>query len=192
MKKMTIIGLALIAVGFLIGVALIGFGYTMMLSKDPANENVSVIISPGDEAEDLRKGNYLLWIEGDVTGPIVVRGPDGMNLTIEESSDSVSYGDIELYGEVEAKETGNYRFEYMDPTSSSKLYITEEFSKGTYTTLIFGGGGAGVLIMLIGVILIVVGRLRQKKDDKSSFFHEAPPPGAPPQQPPMNEGAGAP
>jgi uncharacterized membrane protein len=189
MKKMTIIGLVLIAVGFLIGAGLFGFGIATMYSKDPENSNEGTILSSGDVL-DLKKGTYLVWYDEEVAGQIIVRSPDGSSTTVKETSDPENYGDIQLYGELKIEESGEQRFEY---TSNGDLYITEEFSKSTYTGMMWMGAIAGILIILIGIVLIVVGKLRQKKSDHSSFFQEAPaPPGPAPKQGSIDQVEGKP
>lgn len=189
MKKMTIIGIVIIAVGFILGAGLFGGGITLLYSKDPANENVTEITTNGGDAKDLKKGDYLVWYEGDIRD-ITVRGPDGLVEAVEVSSDTVEYDDIQLYGKMKAKETGDHRFEYA---GQGKLYITEEFTVGTYKLMMYGGGGAGILIMLIGIVLIVFGKLRQKKSDHSSFFQEIPAqPGPAPGPAPIDQEAGKP
>jgi hypothetical protein len=187
MKKMTIIGLVLIAAGFLFGAGLFGYGIATMFTMDPANSNEGTIISNGDTL-DLGEGTYLVWSEEEVTGQMIVISPGGSSTVVKKTSDPEKYGDVELYGELKIGESGDQRFEY---TSSGKLYITEEFSKSTYTGMMWIGAIVGILIISIGIVLIVFGKIRQKKSDQSSFFQEAPAPREPvTQQGSIDQGEG--
>lgn len=186
MRRMTIIGILLIVAGLVIGVGLISGGIAWKSSKDPASSNEKIITSSGGELE-LGSGTHLIWIKDDVSGPITVIGPNNVTYTIERSSETAEYGDISLWGEFEAETAGGYRFEYI---GTGDLYITEDFSMGPFSVMMFGGGGAGLLVLVIGVILLIVGIIRQKSMDQSSFFQEAPPPGPETKQGTIDKGAG--
>lgn len=188
MRRMTIIGILLIVAGIVIGVGLFGGGISLQISKDPETSNEGIITSSGGTIE-LDSGTHQIWIKDDVTGPINIRGPKNVTYTVEKSSEEEEYDDISLYGKFDAKESGEYRFEYA---GTGDLYLTEDFSMGTFMTMMISGIIAGIIVILIGSVLIFIGIKRQMALDQSSFFQEAPTEGPGVQQGPTDEGAGGP
>jgi len=169
MQILKTIGLVMMIVGVVLAVGLIGGGASLMLSNDPANTNEGIVQGPGGLVE-LGEGAHMIWYKGDVTGPIIVEGPGNITITVEEDGDT-SYGDIYLYGSFETKTSGEHAVVY---TGDGDIYVTEEFSKGTYTSMMIGGGVAGALILIVGIVLFFIGTKKQRESDMVGFFKEAP------------------
>ena len=173
MRRMTIIGIALVIVGILLGIGLAGGGFAWMASKDPESSNLEVITGPGDIA-DPGPGTYQIWTKDSISGEITVTRPGGETVIVERTSDDVTFGDFTLFGKFKISEDGNHSFLYQ---GTGDLYITEDFSLGTYYGMIYAGIIGGITLLLAGIVLIVVGIKRQRAIDHSGFFHEGPPPG---------------
>ncbi|MGA1793837.1 MAG: hypothetical protein ACMUHM_07800 [Thermoplasmatota archaeon] len=171
MRRMTIIGIVLVVVGIVIGIGLGGFGIALKASSDPKSSNEGIITSSGGVAE-LSSGKYQIWVTADVNAPVIARGPNNVTFTVKQGSDEVEYDDLNLWGKFDVDEGGEYRFEF---NGTGDMYITDDFSLGTYSFMTYGGGGLGVVLLLAGIVLIIVGRKRQEALDHSGFFHEGPP-----------------
>jgi hypothetical protein len=183
MQILKTIGLITMVVGVVLAIGLVGGGFSLMMSKDPANSSEGTIQGPGGLVE-LGKGTHMLWYKGDVSEPIWVEGPENLTISVDKDSGDTSYGDIYLYGTFETETSEEYAVVY---TGDGDIYITEEFSKGTYTGMIIAGAAAGALILITGIVLFFVGNKKQRESDLAGFFHQpqqppAQPPAAPPQQ----------
>jgi hypothetical protein len=183
MQLLKTIGLIMMIVGIVLGIGLLGGGLSLMMSKDPANSNEGTVQGPGGLVE-LGEGTHMIWYKGDVTGPITVEGPGNITIPVKEEADPASYGDIHLFGTFETETSGEYAVVYV---GDGDIYVTEEFSKGTYMGIIIGGAVAGALILIVGIVLFIIGSKKQKESDLAGFFHQprqppAQPPAPPPQQ----------
>lgn len=169
-------------------IAFVGLGDALAHAVSDA----PVLTSPGTTAVQCRPGSYVLYVESGSPplstspGAVVVRGPGGLNVTLElqARSESVTRGGQRFSGDVGFNASVSGRYAVTVHESGVTLLVAPAF-----TTIARDNLGwvilllAGVIAVLAGLVLLIVGAVRRSRAKRQAAFYGSGPYGGGPAAP---------